>query len=240
MLYSSHISTEKGTRLLSITGIVLQFVYRLHHHLWLGWSLARWFGVLLGGAALVTLIRWWWQPCFPASLGGLFIVYLLVLAWAARLRYVCFKPFAEASEVLQDTPTGTPLRPEALVPTRVSGHFSVHGQEQYYVNVEANFETVGSREHIILGRIHPSRFLLLGSWPSWEVGWWYAFFQPAMLRRIDIGNLHFGSRAQQAIRIAYAQNEDTVETLYLAFDDLTALRRVWEDIIQDAPLEVVA
>jgi hypothetical protein len=222
---------------LSITGILLQLVYRLHHHLWLGWSLARWFGVLLGSAVAVTLIRAWRQPYLPALIGGLFVVYLLVLAWAARLRYVRFKLLAEGWKGLGNIPAGPPLRAETMIPTWASGHFSVEGQEQYYVNVAADVETVGSREHVVLARIRPSRFLLFGQWPSWEIGWWYIFFQPAMIRRVSVGNLHFGSRARLALRVVYAQDEETIETLYLAFDDMITLRRVWDDIMQDAPSE---
>ena len=166
---------------MSVIGLLLQTSYRLQRHTRFGWSLARWLGLLLLVIAGWALFRWWpfaWQA---ALLIGLFASYLLVLAWAARSGYVRFTPHP----ILEGTPGDLPpLRPEELVRVRASGWFTVMDQEQYFVDVEAKFETVATREHIIMGQIVPTRFLLVGRWPGRDTGWWYIFFQPATIRDI--------------------------------------------------------
>jgi hypothetical protein len=127
------------------------------------------------------------------------------------------------------------LRTEELIATRASGWFSVEGKDQYYVDIEADFETVGTREHIILGRVHPSRFLLLGRWPMDEQGWWYIFFRPDTIRELSVGHLCHGPRPRLALRVSYALDEEKQEDIFLTFDNASALRRVWDDLLQDAP-----
>ena len=55
---------------------------------------------------------------------------------------------------------------------------------------------------------------------------------------MDLGHLFFGPEPQQVLRLTYAEDAKTEQTIYLAFDTDTALRQVWADIIQDAPPEV--
>jgi hypothetical protein len=252
------LTCAEDNQLLIGIGIILRLAYRLRRHLWLGWSLARWFGSLLALTALVALIRWWSYPWFAASLGGLLLGYLLALSWAARRQYVHFRATPEVTAMLQNSPSLAPLRAEELVPLRVSGMFTVEGQDQYYVDLDAQLETVQSREHIVLACVLPSRFLLVGRWSGAELGWWYIFFQPAMIRRIDVGQLTFGPQARPAIRLIYATDDErqrhreagspgnghrasraTLQTIYLACDEATALRRIWDDLRRDAPLEAV-
>jgi hypothetical protein len=216
---------------MSLTGLVLQLSYRLQRHIRFGWPLARWLGLLLLAVAGWALLRWWpfaWQA---ALLIGLFLGYILVLFWAARSGYVRFTPGPRP-----DNPPNppSPLRPEELIPVRASGWFTVEGKDQYFVDVEAGVETVGTREHIVMGRIVPTRFLLLGKWPKRDTGWWYIFFQPATIQEIRAGRLTFGTRSRLALRIVHAPDADTLQTIYLAFDDPVALRRVWDDLILDA------
>ena len=217
---------------MSLTGLVLQFSYRLQRHIRFGLPLARWLGLVLLVVAGWSLYRWWpfaWQA---ALLVGLFLGYVLVLAWAARSGYVRFHPGPgpERSSGAENPP---PLRPEELVPVRVSGWFTVEGQDQYFVDVEAGIETVETREHIVMGLIRPTRFLLLGRWPNRDTGWWYIFFTPSTIQEIHTGHLTFGARSRQGLRIVYAPDADTVQTIYLAFDDPIALRRVWDDLVLD-------
>ena len=51
---------------------------------------------------------------------------------------------------------------------------------------------------------------------------------------IRAGRLTFGTRSRRALRIVHAPDADTLQTIYLAFDDPVALRRVWDDLILDA------
>lgn len=225
---------------LSMLGVVLQLAYRLRRHFWLGWSLARWLGLFLVIAVLVMLIRWWPYLWLAVLLAGLFVLYAVLLIWASRRGYVRFVAMPEARILLHDVLPGPPLRAEELVPLRASGWFTVEGKDQYYVDLEADFETVGTREHIVLARVYPSRFLLLGSWPEYELGWWYIFFQPAMIRKVAVGHLHFGPRSRLALQVVYTPDEQTQQTIYFTFDGAAALRRVWDDIQRDAPPQALA
>lgn len=227
---------------MSLTGLVLQFSYRLQRHIGFGMPLARWLGLVLLVVAGWSLYRWWpfaWQA---ALLIGLFLGYVFVLAWAARSGYVRFTPGPrpDGSSGPEDPPDTAralepvrPLRPEELVPVRASGWFTVEGQEQYFVDVEAGIETVETREHIVMGLIRPTRFLLLGRWPNRDTGWWYIFFTPSTIQEIRPGQLTTGTRSRPALRIETAPDADTVQTIYLAFDDPVTLRRVWDDLLLD-------
>ncbi len=222
---------------MSLIGLVLQFSYRLQRHIRFSQPLARWLGLLLLVVAGWSLYRWWpfaWQA---ALLIGLFLGYVLVLVWAARSGYVQFMPGPDGLSGLESTSDALepvrPLRPEELVPVRVSGWFTVEGQDQYFVDVEAGIETVETREHIVMACIKSSRFLLLGRWPKRDTGWWYIFFRPSTIQEIHPGHLTFGARSRQALRIDYAPDADTRQTIYLAFDDPVALRRVWDDLVLD-------
>jgi len=216
---------------MSLTGLVLQFVYRLQRHVRFSQPLARWLGLGLLVLAGWSLFRWWPTGWQAALLVGLFLGYLLVMGWAARSGYVRFMAGPAPEETTEPAP---PLGPEEPVAVRASGWFTVNGQDRYFVDVQAAVETVRTREHIVAGLIRPSRFLLLGQWPKRDTGWWYIFFRPSTIREVRAGRLTFGARSRQALRIVHAAEGDTVRTITLAFDDPVALRRVWADLLVDA------
>ncbi len=217
-----------------VIGTILQASYRLRRHFWLGWSLARWIGGALFVLALLTLVIWR-TPWYALLIGLVLLLYVVLLAWAGRRRYIHFEPDHDSKLLLGDAAPGTPLRPEEWVPTQASGWLTVEGKRQYYIDLEADFETVATREHIVLARVHPSRFLLVGTWPRHELGWWYAFFQPATIQGLEVGQLTIGREQRPAIRVVYAPDEKAKETILLSFDSPSALRRVWEDLTKDAP-----
>lgn len=229
---------QESIKPLTVIGVILQLAYRLRRHFWLGWSLARWLGLVLVVAGLVALLRWWSRPWLAVLLAGVFVVYAAVLAWASRCRYVRFEASPSPPPLLRDAPAAPPLRAEEMVPLRASGGFTVEGQDQYYVDLEADFETVGTREHIVLARVHASRFLLLGRWPAYELGWWYIFFQPSMIREMTVGRLYFGPQSHLALRVVYAPQEDVHETIHLTFASASRLQQVWADLLRDAPAGV--
>ncbi|MGD9316202.1 MAG: hypothetical protein PVG56_05135 [Anaerolineae bacterium] len=227
---------------MSATGLILQFAYCLRRHFWLAWPLSRWLGLLLVAVVVWALIRWRpfpWMALIPA---GFYLAYLLMLTWAQRQGYLRFEPLTgeagEGEHAALQTGSPPPLGIQEMAPARASGWFTVEGKDQYYVDIEADFETVGTREHIVLGRVHPSRFLLFGQWPTYEMGWWYIFFEPGMIQDMRLGRLHFGAQPHLALRVLYAPNGETKEAAYLTFDDAVVLRRVWDDLMQDAPPRV--
>jgi hypothetical protein len=222
--------------------LILQFAYCLRRHFWLAWPLSRWLGLLLVAVVVWALIRWRpfpWMALIPA---GFYLAYLLMLTWAQRQGYLRFEPLTgeagEGEHAALQTGSPPPLGIQEMAPARASGWFTVEGKDQYYVDIEADFETVGTREHIVLGRVHPSRFLLFGQWPTYEMGWWYIFFEPGMIQDMRLGRLHFGAQPHLALRVLYAPNGETKEAAYLTFDDAVVLRRVWDDLMQDAPPRV--
>ena len=195
--------------------------------------MGRWLGALLLLAAAGVLIgsRMASWP-LAAALGALLLVYARILTWARRRRYVYFAP---GEVLLDDPPPGAGLDMAGLIPIRASGWFTVEGKRQYYVDLDADYQTVPSREHIVLARVYPSRFLLLGRWLEREIGWWYIFFEPAMVRQIQVGRLHFGARPRLALQLTYSAGVKTQETIQVAFDNLATLKQVWADLIIDAP-----
>jgi hypothetical protein len=230
----------EDSKSVNFIGIVLKFAYRLRRHWWLGWSLSRWWGLLFVITGVAALIKWWPSPWPAAVVAAIYLGYVAGLTWASRQGFVRFEPDSALPSSWQEVQDVPPLRKGEMAPVRASGWCSVEGQEQYFVDLDADFETVGTREHIVLARVHPSRFLLFGRWPSFERGWWYIFFQPTMIRGMTFGRLHFGPHPQLALRVTYAPNEKTRQTVYLASGDISVLRRIWGDILLDAPADLAA
>ncbi len=221
-------------------GLILRLAYRLRRHLLMGWSVARWGGVLLFLVGIAALLLAWPNP-WPAVAGsGSLLAYIMFLAWATRKGFLHFRPLRDEQSRIQALPAPPALRPEELVAARASGHFIVENLAQYLIDLEADFETVETREHIVLARKEATRFLWLARWPGYEVGWWYIFFQPPMIREMAVGHLYVGWRPSLALRVIYAPDEETQHALYVAFADGPALRRVWDDLLLDAPPGVAA
>jgi len=161
---------------------------------------------------------------------ALCIILTSILLLARRQGYIVFRQREEGA-----TPDFTPLVPDEKVLLRATGHFEVSGMRRYFVEIIAAFSTLETREHVVMGWIPPSRFLLLASWPKAEVGMWYIFFKPEAIREIAVGEVHFGLRARPAIRINYRRDKGGEGTLYLSFDDPLQRQRVLEDLRRDAP-----
>lgn len=220
---------------LSLSGVIFSLGYRLRRHLWAAWPLSRWLGLLILVGAVVVLPRW---PV-SAALGGIWLLYVSLLAWASWRAFVRFEA-APLEDVLGAAINPvSPVRAEEMVPVRASGLFSVEGKIQTYMDLEADFQTVETREHVVLARVHPSRFLLLGRWPEYELGWWYVFIKPTTIAALRVGYLHFGLHPRPAIQVVSAPDEETQETAYLTAADLQTLRRIWSDLVQDAPSDAV-
>jgi hypothetical protein len=222
---------------LSVMGILLQLAYRLHRHFVAEWSLARWLGTALVLTFLAVLIFQRSAAWDVILLAALLFAYLAIMLWAGRKGYLHFSPSLQAEALLGRVPGPPPLEREELVPVRAAGLFTVHGREQHYVDLDADYESVSSREHIVLARVNASRFLWLGGWPDHEVGHWYVFFQPDMLRQVRAGYLYFGPQPRLAIEVVYAPDGETRHSIYLASEP-AVLRRIHDDLMRDAPQEV--
>jgi hypothetical protein len=215
---------------LNLLGVLLKLAYRLRRHLWGAWSLAHWLGLLIAGGAVVVAIRS--LPSFGASLllGALLVAWIIFLRWADRKGYVHYRVESNAKTLLSLAPPHPPLRPEKLVPVQASGWFTVEGIHQYLVDVQADMKITGLGERIVMGRVHPSRFLLLGRWPSHELGWWYIFFFPAHVQEMEVGHMHFGPRSRVALRLIYGSDGVPHQTIYLTSDETWVLRLIFDDL----------
>jgi hypothetical protein len=60
-----------------------------------------------------------------------------------------------------------------------------------------------------------------------------------MIREMEVGYLHFGAHPCEALRVVYAQDEESEQAIYLSSDDASALGRIWDDLHLDAPGHVV-
>jgi len=223
---------------LSIIGLALRIAYQLRRHFWLAWPISRWLGLALFVLA-VWATRRWWPNLAPATAFLLaWLAYVAFLALAARSRYLHFRVLPGAAARLNNEDPAPALAKLEMVPARASGFFSVEGQGQHYVDLDADFETTGTREHIVLARVHPSRILLVGRWPGHELGWWYIFVQPSAIHSLGLGHLHFGLRPRLGLRVEYTlklERKERIESVVMTFPDDGNLRRVWEDLVRDAP-----
>lgn len=188
---------------------------------WLFGLTSAWIALLVLGEAQRT----------PAAIAaaGFGALLLLAIALGRRNNCVVFR----AAEIRLPSPARA-LQPEERVPARAAGFFEVSGMRRYFANVQAWFETVETREHIVIARNPASRFLLIAKTREHESGMWYAFFRPEHIRSVETGDTCFGWRIRPAMRIAFQAEDRKVEdTLYLSFDDLEDLGAVLNDLQQD-------
>ena len=193
--------------------------------MWLGlWKASRLVAVLVTLGAVGALAAMW---------------------WAGRRRYVRFVEGGQASP----RPSGKGVVPDrkpvqelasppisAMSKLRVcaTGFFEVSGNRRYFVETPADYTTFETREHCVMTRMRLSRFLLLGKSHVNEVGWWYTFFQPDMIRSVDLGWLYFGLRPRPALRLEIASpDEPNDAVLHLSFDDQATRSLVLADLQYD-------
>lgn len=218
---------------MTFQGLILKINYRLNRlRLW-GQPLNRWlfFLSLLGIVAVaVDLVES--GPVTDAIVILACLSLMLVLLWAGRRRYLIFRR-TENPSLTTDVPQ---LAPEEKVPVRASGHFEVSGMRRYFVEAQAYFETVETREHIIIAWMPRQSLLGLADSPREEAGLWYAFFMPATIKEIEVGKVHFGPQPRPALKVVYRSESGSQETIYLSFDHPGQREVVLADLRRDAPL----
>jgi hypothetical protein len=230
-------------------GLIYQFVYNLERHRLFNISLRRWLITLCLTLPVTMWLSLWGASRLTAVLVTLGTAAVLVaMWWAGQRRYVHFveqdpistsRPQGEAgtNETADLQPTGPPL--PAMSKTRVcaTGFFEVSGMRRYFVETPANYTTFETREHCVMTQVLLSRFLLLSRSRREEIGWWYAFFQPAMIRSVNSGWLYFSLRPRPALRLEIAQSGDSDDVvLYLSFDSKKTRSLVLADLQYDADL----
>jgi hypothetical protein len=231
---------------------LLRVAYRLRYHRFAGWSLDRWLVTLLLLAACLSLLLG--RSRMPASqFGGadslwglwltaagcafLALAVLAMRAWAAQRMYMLFTRRPDPP------PSGRALDPTEKVLLHATGQFEVEGKSHFFADILAYWRTFATREHAVMAIVHASRYLLLGTIPGEDLGMWYIFFRPEMLRSVVAGELRFGSVRRPALLVTYqpalsgagqgrrGTKASPLQSVYLAFDDPAARSCVWADLL---------
>ena len=118
-----------------------------------------------------------------------------------------------------------------------TGHFEVSGMRRYFVEIPANYTTFETGEHCVMTQVPSTSFLLVGKSPEEEVGWWYNFFKPDMIRSVASGWLFFGLHPRPALCLDIARSDDAEdERLHLSFDDVATRALILADLRAETDL----
>lgn len=217
----------------TLLGVCLYFLHGLGRHRLLGLTLHRWLLFVLLVGALLAWIGW--LPGGLALSGGLLALAILLIGgqkWAQARFYIHFSPEAAAA------PSPLPLAPADKIPALASGLFTVDERSAPFTNLSAFYRTYPSREHGILARKTPARFLGLGDGEPHLLGMWYIFVAPASLNGVKSGMVMFGSRRQPGLRLDYVRKnkkDEAVQTFaYLSFASQVERERVWADLLVES------
>lgn len=231
-----------------LKGLIYQLVYNLEQHRLFNIPLRRWLIFLCLILPVAMWLKFWGASRLVAVLVTLGAASVLVATWwAGRERYVRFV-YNQASMVspggeertkggADQQSTDPPLPAMRKIRVHATGFFEVSGMRRYFVETPADYITFETREHCVMTQVPLSRFLLLGKSKQSEVGWWYTFFQPAMIRSVNSGWLYFGLRPRPALRLGIASSDDSQdEILHLSFDNEAPRSLVLADLRYDADL----
>lgn len=226
-----------------LEGLIYQFVYSLERHRLFNIRLRHWLILLCFILPAMLWLRLWGSSYLVAVLVTLGAAGVLATTWwASRQRYVRFE--GHTSGVGEQTNQSTDQQPGATTSPTMSkahvcatGHFEVSGMRRYLVEAPASYTTFETRERCVMTKVPLTRLFLLGKSREDEVGWWYTFFQPNMIRSVASGRLFFGLRPRPTLRLEIIQSDGPEdETLYLSFDDEATLSLVLADLQNDATL----
>lgn len=236
-------------------GLIYQFVYKLGRHRFLNIRLRHWLILLCIVLPVMMWLRVWGADRATAILVSLGAASVLVaIWWAGRQHYVRFvehvrgvasaTPPGKIEEAsggasrgpVDPSSAGSPLPAMSKVRVRATGVFEVSGMRRYLVETFADYTTFETREHCVMAQTPFSRFLLLGTFDRDEVGWWYTFFRPGMIRSVSGGMLYYGLRPRPALQLQIAADHQS-EVLYLSFDDEATRSLVLADLQLDATPE---
>ncbi len=220
-----------------MTGLIgryLRLLHNLRSHIWWDVTLNAWLIVLL---LFIALLAFFGAIPGGVTFAGIALGLILVLFfsqwWAKRRYYVAFKPLTSA----EDTASPLPLGPKDKVLLRATGFFLVEGGSRRLTDLVAYYRTFETREHAIMARNTPSRFLGLGRSRPDILGMWYIFISPENLQKVTVGNLYFGSTPQPALRLDYTRfnNKGAAKNAvaFLSFETELSLRQVLNDLLWD-------
>jgi hypothetical protein len=213
-----------------ILGVWLYLSYKMQHHYLFQISLRNWlWALVLLPLAVAAIGQLRWLHAIVASTAG--AVLLAGIEWSRRQGYVLFEPAP-----LQGGGETLPIGVDEPVECRACGRFAVGGKERDMVGEAAALSYVQTREHIVMARLRRRRFLLIAPSPKGEVGFWYAFFKPREVKRVQSGYIYWGIQRQAGLAIRYRSTDEESmpeRTIYLTFSNLQAMRRVRHHLCAD-------
>jgi hypothetical protein len=217
----------------TLLGLCLYLLHGLGRHQLLGATLHRW---LLIGLLVGALLAWiGWLPGGVLLAGLLVAAAILLIAGQNRAQkqfYVYFSPEPAAP------PTPSPLAAADKLPALASGLFAVDERTASFTNLNAFYRTYPTREHAILARKTPARFLGLGEADPTLLGMWYIFVTPAALTGVRAGAVGFGRSQRPGLRLDYVRTnkkgEAALTFAYLCFESLAERDRVWADLLVES------
>ncbi len=217
-----------------LIGTYLYVLRNLRFHLWVDIPLNSWLitlilllsplpltGILPGGLAL--------------SLGFLLLTFTIVFSqwWARRRFYIHFV----AEGQISDPGEQQPLWPEDKLLLFATGRFEVEGRRDRFTNLMAYYRTFETREHVVMARITPTRYLRLGRTPVDVLGMWYLFITPDYLNQVVAGNMYYGTEPQPALKLNFTRLNDKGKRIpmvaYLSFASEADRLRVYADLLLD-------
>jgi hypothetical protein len=211
---------------------LMYLCYRLEHHYLLQISLRNWLWFLVVVPPLLVVFRRiaWLNAAILSALGGLI---LLGTEWARRKEYLIFEP----ARLPGSHQARAPIEADEQVLGWASGPFAVGGKQKYLANEAVRLSYVRSREHILMACLQRTRFLLFARSLNSDVGWWYAFFEPQDVQRVEMGYIWCGLRARPGLVLSYRNPDEGRDeaTVYLAFPDADTVQRVMADLRIDVP-----
>jgi hypothetical protein len=218
-------------------GLLYQFVYNLERHRLFNIQLRHW--LIL--ACLILLAAMWLGVWGASRLAAALItvgavIIIAAIWWAGRQRYVRFEEHSsgkaeETNQRADQQLADLTLPAMTRIDTCATGFFEVSGMRRYFVETPAKYTTFETGEHCVMTRVPLTRFMLLGKSRENEVGWWYTFFQPSVIRSVSSGCLYFGPRPRLALRLEIQGvdgSED--ESMYLSFENEAARWLVLVDL----------
>jgi hypothetical protein len=224
-------------------GLLYQFVYNLERHRLFNIRMRHWLILACLFLPAAMWLGFWGGSRLTAILVTLGAVGVLSATWwAGQQRYARFeeRPSGKSEKTNQranQQPADSPLPAMSKIRMCATGFFEVGGMRRNFVETPADYTTFETGEHCVMAQVRFTRFLLLGKSRENEVGWWYTFFQPAMIRSVASGRLYFGPRPRPALRLEIGGRDNAEEeSLYLSFEDEATRSLVLADLQPAQPL----
>ncbi len=218
-----------------LIGSYYRLLYNLDRHYFVEVKLRTWLNWMLALLAMIILLL---RPPggWMIALAPLLAIVILSVSnrFARRRYYIHFVP-EQHPQPPEDAPA--PLWPEDKLLHRASGHFHVEGMEDDWTDLIAFYRTFETREHAIMARRTPTRFLRVGQVNPETLGMWYLFISPADLLEVTPGRIYYGEEGKPGLRLRWRRFNEKGKPLedvaFLHFDSEADRERVQADLRLD-------